>query len=457
MANDSYLFDCFSKLNLKSNESFSFIFYDNIGYLKSLNSIGKLRDVAYDNCLHTILCGSVYLGFDYYECPSCHKETIIPHSCSSRLCSKCGVKDSKERSILVSNMVLPSNHRHLVFTIPASLRRFFAKDRALLEILFIAARNTIMNLFNKQLFDSFKRKKRFLNHKSEYLFKDIRNPIIPASVASLHTFGRDLKFNPHIHMLLCEDAYDSKKDCIKNFSYMHYDKLRKTWMYEVLSLLQQRLGNRIYDLKNELYTVCPDGFYVYARKPKKEMDEEDVESCVSYITRYTSRPAMAESRIINYNPDTKIIHWYYDDHKTEERVEVKEHVHQFLNKLLMHCPEKNFKMVRYYGLYSNKSRKHLNRMYELTGKHSKKEIQLWEQRQAMIKTKKQRLKFRFHMIQSLNIDPLLCSCGNFMTFYYTYIPMKGGGLHGRRYQEKSIREMDEWGGFKRRRDPNLIR
>ena len=50
-----------------------------------------------------------------------------------------------------------------------------------------------------------------------------------------------------------------------------------------------------------------------------------------------------------------MIHWFYHRHEDNKRVDVRESVYSFLNKVLMHCPEKNFKMVRYYGFYSNKS------------------------------------------------------------------------------------------------------
>ena len=66
-------------------------------------------------------------------------------------------------------------------------------------------------------------------HKSKYLYKDTRNNIIFGAIASLHTFGRNLQWNPHIHILVCEDAYDTKNDKIKNFSFMSYKKLRQTW------------------------------------------------------------------------------------------------------------------------------------------------------------------------------------------------------------------------------------
>ena len=86
-----------------------------------------MRDVTYDNIQKTILCNSIYLGYDLYECPDCGKETIVAHTCSSRFCSKCGAKASRQRSAYVSAMTFESKHRHIVFTIPKELRPFLLK------------------------------------------------------------------------------------------------------------------------------------------------------------------------------------------------------------------------------------------------------------------------------------------------------------------------------------------
>ena len=88
---------------------------------------------------------------------------------------------------------------------------------------------------------------------------------------TLHTFGRDLKWNPHIHCLVCEDAFDTQKNKMKNFSFISYEKLRKTWMYQVLYLLsRQKLKNFRY-LKQKFYEELVNGFYVYAKKEKRKM------------------------------------------------------------------------------------------------------------------------------------------------------------------------------------------
>ncbi|MFR2767869.1 MAG: transposase [Thomasclavelia sp.] len=82
---------------------------------------------------------------------------------------------------------------------------------------------------------------------------------------------RNLQWNPHIHILVCEDAYDTKNDKIKNFSFMSYKKLRQTWRYQLLDYLDKRIGNNetFRRLKLWYYTKYTEGFYVHAPKSKK--------------------------------------------------------------------------------------------------------------------------------------------------------------------------------------------
>lgn len=165
---------------------------------------------------------------------------------------------------------------------------------------------------------------------------------------------------------------------------MSYEKLRKTWMYQVLDIIFPKLGEDFQKLKKYLYCIYEDGFYVLA-KPDKNKKDDDVEKCVQYITRYTSRLPMTESRIVSYNPTTKRIHWFYHIHD-DKRIDVHEHVYNFLNNLILHCPEENFKITRYYGFYSNKNMPLLEKIYEFYGKVKKR---------RRIKTSKEK-SFRFY-------------------------------------------------------------
>ena len=194
---------------------------------------------------------------------------------------------------------------------------------------------------------------------------------------------------------------------MKNFSFISYEKLRKTWMYQVLDLLSKQKLKHFRYLKQRFYDELVNGFYVYAKKKEKDNDDNNVDDCVNYITRYTSRPPIAEN---------------------------------FINNLILHCPDENFKMVRYYGFYSNRNKKLLEKVYELYGKKKKKRIRNLKERKKDLKNKLDHLKYRTHMIESFQKDPLLCSCGSLMKCEYTYDPFEGGTPNDRLYREKCINE-----------------
>ena len=77
------------------------------------------------------------------------------------------------------------------------------------------------------------------------------------------------------------------------------------------------------------------------------------EGAIKYITRYTNRPAMAESRIIEHNPIVPSVTYYYDRHVDGKRI--TETIHSF--KLIIHIPQKGFNITRYYGIYAMKKTK----------------------------------------------------------------------------------------------------
>lgn len=47
-------------------KTFRYIFFDNYDYIEYIHDNGKLRDIAFDNIKKTILCSSVYLGYDLF-------------------------------------------------------------------------------------------------------------------------------------------------------------------------------------------------------------------------------------------------------------------------------------------------------------------------------------------------------------------------------------------------------
>ncbi|RGJ48014.1 hypothetical protein DXD61_03980 [Eubacterium sp. TM06-47] len=119
-----------------------------------------------------------------------------------------------------------------------------------------------------------------------------------------------------------------KFDAYKTFHHFNFTKLRKTFQFELIRLIQEAGGLKKPEEKNRLYKDHPKGFYVYAKFKSNDNDSnnassnknsKDIQGCVNYFIRYAGRPAMAENRITEYNKESKTVSWFYNDHKDEKR------------------------------------------------------------------------------------------------------------------------------------------
>jgi hypothetical protein len=62
-----------------------------------------------------------------------------------------------------------------------------------------------------------------------------------------------------------------------------------------------------------------------------------------------------------------MVHFWYEDHRSHKRVDVKVTVYRFIYLLIQHIAPKHFRMVGRFGLYSRKK-----------NKEAKKIINLWK-------------------------------------------------------------------------------
>ena len=261
-------------------------------------------------------------------------------------------------------------------------------------------------MFNPSSYKNKQNKKHYTKRSKKIYRTNKDSCLVPGFICVLHTYGRDLKWNPHIHVLASEGALTNSSFKFKKISHFNYESLRKTFQKILLDKLYNHFGRSFYNTKCALYASHNNGFYVYAH-PKQF---KKLESGISYVLRYAGKPAMAESRITNIDYDNNTISYWYDDHKTKQRIFVTEHVFEFIAKLIRHIPDKNFKMIRYYGLYAAKNHKYQNyydKMYKV----------------EYIKQLSISNNWRSNLISSFQYDPLLCKCGHIMKIYATYIPI----------------------------------
>ena len=429
------------------------LFWENYEYIKELDRLGKARPVVLDTVRKALLCRTEYLGYDAFECPSCGNEFLVYHHCHCKLCPSCGVKAQRKLAVQAEHMCLDVKHRHMIFTIPEEFRIWFRKDRSALNLLFVAARNTICKIVNDKIYRKMKNKQgksgKVSNPKDNlYLFRNYKSAIQFGMIATLHTFGRDLKWNPHIHCLVPELVYDPANDSYKMFHYFNYESLRKTWQYELTRLMSQNFGKQFDRLKTMSYKSKRLGFYVYAKERKESKDDtadngkkykKNIKGCVNYMIRYASRPAMAESRLISYNRKTNTVKWWYEDHRTEERVEVTESGRSLMEKLIIHIPDEHFRMVRYYGFYHPKNTKTLDHIHDLLGEERHEDYSK-ETRNRLKSKALNKLKFRTFLMDTYNRDILRCPCGDTLVYVATYNPLEKK-KNDRAYRQDCIDEM----------------
>ena len=183
---------------------FKDLLWNHYSWFVEMDRTGKARPCVLDNVQKVLLCNTMYLGYDVFECNHCDNEMLFCRKCHSRFCTSCGVKYQKKLAVKAECMCVDVPHRHIVFTIPESYRLLFRKDRTTLDLLFVAARNTICKITNEKIYRREKRKRgktgKLHNDKDNYyLYRNFKDAMVFGMIASIHTFGRDLKWNPHIH------------------------------------------------------------------------------------------------------------------------------------------------------------------------------------------------------------------------------------------------------------------
>ena len=339
------------------------------------------RASVMENIDKMLNCGDPSFGGALFACPKCGKLKFRPFRCHSRFCPTCGNLYAMKRTTSMSFKLVNVYHRHCVFTIDENLRHFFLQDRSLLNCLFHSVNNVVSRMFFK------------MNKSMNFT---------PGFVMVLHTFGRDLKWNPHIHCLISEGGY-SDNGFWRHVKHFNYTYLRNAFRTALLNELESIIGPSFKKIKSLCYIEHKDGFYVYA-KPNKC----NPKSVVKYIGRYLGRPVIATSRIDKYDGD--FVTFHYNRHEDDKYVQETIPALEFIERLIQHIPEKHFKMIRYAGLYARHRDidKHLIRAISKEKHSVLKDFNKW--RQAIL--------------ISFGYDPLKCQCGTTMISLELYFNHK---------------------------------
>lgn len=354
------------------------------------NRIRPSIDKAIDKLLS---CKEIFMGYHQYECsnPGCKTKKIIPHTCKSRICSSCG-KKTIELWIFKQNNVLPdTSWQHITFTMPSELWDLFWYNRALLNDVSALAAECIKTLTQ--------------NHN-----------IVPGIFTAIHTFGRDLKRNVHIHLSTTNGGIDSNTNAWKALFFPHR-KLKTFWKNKIIKLLRTHYNarnlkltpklkqqlNRCYSFSAFLGTLYKKSWVVHCALPN-----DNYRYNLEYFGRYTKRPPIAESKLKHYSGEDVV--FSFKNHHTGKYEDKSLNVFAFIAKFIQHIPDQGFRMIRYYGFLANRVRGSILKLvYSALNQFKKFDFK--------------KPNYVILMIESFGIDPMSCiKCGCTMNLTKVYFP-----------------------------------
>ncbi|WP_395168508.1 IS91 family transposase [Piscirickettsia salmonis] len=257
-------------------------------------------------------------------------------------------KKATEQWIAAQNELLPKcEYQHITLTMPEALWPFFLANRDLLNELSRLAADILLKTAKK---------------------KKVKIGIF----TMLHTFGQDLKWNTHIHLSVTRGGL-SECEAIWKKIYFTKRKTMRMWRYAIINLLRDaykagklviphQYQNRIIDLTSFNRFINPEYnklWHVHFSDVQPSHHQN-----VDYLGRYLKRPPLSNSRILYY--DGEKVAFRYIDRETGKQDEYHCTASEFIDRLIPHIPEKSFKMVRYYGFLSFRTRGNLlPKIYEI--------------------------------------------------------------------------------------------
>jgi len=275
------------------------------------------------NCMDSEKCYSVYM------CPNCGETKKIAHSCKSRICTQCGKRHADEWAEKINAQMYAVPYRHVILTVSDKLWKYFEGNSRLQKLMLDTAAKVM-----KEIVKDYNKKKK---------------KIEPGMIMVLHPFGKDLKTNMHVHMLMTEGGITTGGEWVE-MPYIDYKVIRKKWQYWILTELKKAepKNRELLEIIDWCFKERTNGFIIQA----KRRIEGKTKQAARYMARYVRHPAIADSRLINY--DTKNVTFVYE--RDEKTITVVMEKNEFIHNVIKHIPDKNFKMVRYFGMHARRAK-----------------------------------------------------------------------------------------------------
>jgi len=292
-------------------------------------------------------CRTAALGGHVERCEECAHTRIAYNSCRNRHCPKCQGAAAKEWLADREVELLPVPYYHVVFTLPAPIADIAYQNKAVIyDLLFKAAAETLTTIAADP----------------KHLGARI------GLTAVLHTWGSALTHHPHVHVIVPGGgiSLDGTRwiSCRPGF-FLPVRVLSRLFRRRFLENLGDAHGaDRLRFFGEHAPLAGHDAFTAYLAPLRKiewvvysKRPFGGPEAVLAYLSRYTHRVAIANSRLIAHDDTGVTFRWKDYRAKGRERFKVMTlAVDEFIRRFLIHVLPSRFHRIRHYGLFANGGR-----------------------------------------------------------------------------------------------------
>jgi hypothetical protein len=272
------------------------------------------------------LCRTAALGGHAYFCAQCGlQEDPSYNSCRNRNCPKCQALDQERWIATRSEAILPISHYHGVFTLPEDLRPLARQyPRAIYDSLFRSASAATLELAEDRL------------------------KVRLGLTLVLHTWTRDLRFHPHVHVLVTAGGLP-----LDGKSFKHLRKKVLLHVKPLAALFKGKMMDALRTLRADAVIIMTDGafgtlmaslqaqdWHVYLKRTFRRPEDT-----LQYLGRYTHRVGISNSRLVEVT-DAQVTF------RTKAGATVTLTPVAFLQRFVQHVLPDGFKKIRHAGLYA---------------------------------------------------------------------------------------------------------
>ena len=286
-----------------------------------------------------VACRTSILGGHIQGCPEGHFTRQWYNLCKHRMFPECAWIQIERWLVKQKARLLACDYYHTIFTIPHELNDLWlANVKPMTDILFTTVRDTLFELFDDD---------KYLGAR-------------PGIIASLHTWSQTLILHAHIHCLITGGGLGldglwrpitngfllPARVVMSKFRGKLLDRIDKALERGKLKLPKGMSLQKWKNLNNRL------GRIKWNVRIKERYSHG--EGILIYLAQYIRGGSISNNRLTSCE-DSKVTFLYRvkeDAPGNKKRDTMTLPISQFIQRYLLHVPEPNTKVVRYYGLYA---------------------------------------------------------------------------------------------------------